>query len=140
MKVKTNRKVRQVNDVRISGAYLAEDGGDEITAYAEEGCAVSVGFPWDRDYSDDEDARPEPTNPEAWCNGAGVTVEDDEVRVWISTGDPRGAFQMTARRTPDGVIVLHLPHPGEGLPHEDTVEIHPGTLAVKRSIPEGQEV
>jgi hypothetical protein len=127
-------------DVRIVGAYLMEDGGDEITAYGEDEGRVSVGFPWDRDYSDDEDSRPEPTNPEAWCNAAGVEVAGDEVRVWISTGDPRGAFQMTARRMDDGTIILHMPYPGEGMPHEETVEIHPGTLAVKRSIPEGAEV
>lgn len=125
--------------VKIDGAYLAEHSGDEVSAYGEDDEGrVSVVFP---DYYGDEDEpKPRPTSPEAWCNSAGVDVDGDEVRVWISTGDPRGAFQMTARRTPDGVIVLHLPHPGEGLPHEDTVEIHPGTLAVKRSIPEGQEV
>lgn len=124
-------------DVRITGAYLTEDMGDEITAWAEDEGRVSVGFPWDADYSDrDEDDRPDESSPEMWCNAAGVDVTSDEVRLWISTGDPRGAFQITARRMDDGTILLHLPTPGEGLAHEETVELHPGTLAIKRTMPE----
>lgn len=128
-----------MNDIRISGAYLSEDNGDEITAYADDGeCRVSVGFPWDADYSDmGEDERPDEKSPEMWCNHAGVEVADDEIRLWISTGDPRGAFQITARRMDDGTILLHLPTPGEGLAHEETVALHPGTLAIKRSMPAG---
>jgi len=125
--------------VKIDGAYLAEHSGDEVNAYGEDDWGrVSVVFP--DQYGDEDAPKPRPTSPEAWCNAAGVEVTEDEVRVWISTGDPRGAFQMTAWRMEDGTIILGMPHPGESLPHEDTVEIRPGTLAVKRSIPEGVEV
>lgn len=70
--------------------------------------------------------------PLTWLNSARVHTDpsDDAVHCVVSVGDPRGGFCFTVRRTPDGRIVLHLPHPGEGMPHMETREIHPGTLQV----------
>lgn len=111
--------VRLTLDDPYERAYMdAEDQGvDDPEAYVEENV--------------DKDA------PEAWCNAAGVIVDDDSVQVWISTGDPRGAFTMTIRRHPNGALYMSLPYPGEGLPHEETVRINDGLLAIKRTMPEG---
>lgn len=94
---------------------------------------VSIVFPEDYGWEDDEDARPDPASPDAWCNSAGIDVRDNEVQVWISTGDPRGAFCMTIRKLDTGEMIMHLPYPGEGLPHEETEEIRPGTLIISRT-------
>lgn len=71
--------------------------------------------------------------PLGWVNSARVIVspEDDQVSVTISTGDPRGAFVMTVRRTGDGRLLLHVPHEGMSLPHEDIHEIRTGTFEVR---------
>ena len=129
--------------VRIVGAYLTEDMGEEITAWCEDEGRVSIGFPWDAGYDDEEynedeqGPRPPLRSPERWCNAAGVSVDGEEVNLWISTGDPRGAFQITARRLDDGTILLHLPYPEGGTLHEEVIELHPGTLAIKRTLPKG---
>lgn len=77
----------------------------------------------------------EPSGPGTIANGAGVRVSDGpggpEVSVWLSVGDPRGAFCMTLRRISDGSLILHLPHPGETMAHVETEELHPGTLRLK---------
>lgn len=67
-----------------------------------------------------------------WLNSARVTVspENDEVTCVVSVGDPRGGFVFTVRRNSDGEILLHTPHPGEGLPHMRLKELHPGTYIV----------
>lgn len=72
--------------------------------------------------------------PFAWCNSASITLDPDDnaVHVSISVGDPRGAFVMTVRQLSDGSLVLHHPHPSDGMAHLDTTELHPGTLAIKR--------
>ena len=75
------------------------------------------------------------TNPEVWVNSAGVRITDDGVQVWVSTGDPRGAFQMEIRRVRDGRIYLHVPHADASLLHEDLTPLHAGTFALTRSIP-----
>lgn len=70
--------------------------------------------------------------PLSWLNSARITTnaDEDSVSCLVSVGDPRGAFCMTVRRLPDGRIVLHLPHPGEGMPHLTTQQLHEGTLVV----------
>ena len=73
------------------------------------------------------------THPVQWCNNVGVDVTDESVRVWISTGDPRGAFVMTMRKMDDGRIILYTPHDGDVTPHEETRQIHPGALVITRS-------
>lgn len=71
--------------------------------------------------------------PLTWLNSARITTdpEDDAVHCVVSVGDPRGGFCFTVRRTPKGVLLIHMPTPGERLPHMDTEEHHPGTLIVK---------
>ena len=68
-----------------------------------------------------------------WLNSAQVVVDPDhdEVRLSVSVGDPRGAFVFTVRRVADGRLIIHTPHPGEGMPHCETEQLHPGTLQVK---------
>ena len=75
---------------------------------------------------------PQEPGPLTWLNSARITTDpdDDAVHCLVSVGDPRGAFCFTVRRLPDGGMVLHLPHPGEGMAHESTREVHPGTLEV----------
>lgn len=67
---------------------------------------------------------------EAVVNSAAIDWTGDDMTVTISTGDPRGAFAMTVRRLNDGTRILHLPHPGESMPHEQLTEIHPGTYRI----------
>jgi hypothetical protein len=98
---------------------------------ASEDADVSVVFP--EDFGDEDEPKPDPRSPEAWCNAAGVRVMDDSVQVWISTGDPRGAFVMEIRSGIDGELFIHMPHPGEGFAHEETEELRPGTLLISRT-------
>lgn len=92
----------------------------------------------DQDELIDDDEADERTTAEpgpfAWCNSASITLDPDDnaVHVSISVGDPRGAFVMTVRQLSDGSLVLHHPHPSDGMAHMDTAELHPGTLAIKR--------
>lgn len=65
-------------------------------------------------------------------NGAGVIVREDahrsEVQVWISVGDPRGAFCMTLELVNvgdhKGELRLSVPQPGEGMGHMDLTELN----------------
>lgn len=77
-------------------------------------------------YRDDE------SGPLSWLNSARVMLDPDEdsVTFCASTGDPRGCFTFTLRRKPDGGLIIHMPTPGEGMAHEETRELHPGTLEV----------
>lgn len=74
--------------------------------------------------------------PLTWANNAGIRLDDDEdsVTVSISVGDPRGAFTFTVRRVPEGeyagMLMMHLPHEGEPMPHAKITEIHPGTFVI----------
>lgn len=80
----------------------------------------------------------------SWCNSAGIRTEetDDAITLSLSTGDPRGAFTITVRRVPDdadsplaGRLLLHLPHPGEPMPHDVLHPLHPGTFVIGRPAP-----
>lgn len=123
-------------------AYI--DG--EETLIEDDAADVSVQFddPYERAYRDAEDQQADDPDafveenvdkqaPEAWCNGAGVSVSDDQVRVWISTGDPRGAFSLLAYRAANGEIRLEVPHEGMGLAHEDLEQVNDGLLVIKRT-------
>lgn len=80
---------------------------------------------------DDHGARPanvEHVDPLA--NSAAIDWMGDDLTVTISTGDPRGAFVMTLRRLDDGTRLLHVPHPSNGLLHEELTELHPGTYKI----------
>lgn len=67
-----------------------------------------------------------------WLNSARITTDpkDDAVHCLVSVGDPRGAFCFTVRRMPDGKIIINTPYPGEGMAHQETKELNPGTLVV----------
>lgn len=82
-------------------------------------------------YRDDE------SGPLSWLNSARVVLDpkEDSVTFCASIGDPRGAFTFTLRRKPDGGLIIHMPHPGEGMAHEETRELHPGTLEVGQWVP-----
>jgi len=77
--------------------------------------------------------------PLSWVNSATVDTDgkDDSVTVSVSVGDPRGAFCFTVRRVPDhaegdlaGRLLLHVPYPGEPLPHQQLTAHHPGTYLI----------
>lgn len=120
--------------------------GDEETLVEDTVTDVSVQFddPYERAYVEAQDEgaedpeafveeRVDEQTPEAWCNAAGVSVGDDQVRLWISTGDPRGAFSLLAYRTKDGEIRLEVPHEGMGFAHEDLEQVNDGLLVIKRT-------
>ncbi|MCM3883145.1 hypothetical protein [Frankia sp. R82] len=80
----------------------------------------------------------------SWCNSAGIRSNetDDAITLSLSTGDPRGAFTLTIRRVPDdadsplaGRLLLHLPYPGEPMPHDALHPLHPGTFVIGRPAP-----
>lgn len=79
-----------------------------------------------------ENGEPQEPGPLTWLNSARITTDpaEDAIHCLVSIGDPRGAFCFTVKRCPDGRIVLHLPDPGDTMPHEQTERIHPGTLQV----------
>lgn len=117
--------------------YVLQDSADQVEVLCEDtDGSVRVEFdnPEER-YAEDPEALAniDQTAVESWANGAGVIVDGNQVQVWVSTGDPRGAFTMTLRRLDNGEIIIHLPYEGEGLPHEETRQISPGTLVIKRT-------
>jgi len=63
-------------------------------------------------------------------NSAHIHMNENgsEMRVGISVGDPRGAFVWTVRRWNGDGLLIHGPHPSEGLPHMATKQVRPGTL------------
>ncbi len=75
--------------------------------------------------------------PLAWINSARITTDpsDDAVHCVVSIDDPRGGFCFTVRRLPNGRMVIHMPHPSEGMPHIETRELHPGTLELGSWVP-----
>ncbi len=107
---------------------------DELVCWAYEPPADALPGP---DFGDG------PHDPEriplSWCNAAGISVDPcaDSVTVSLSVGDPRGAFTFTLSRIADdapgdlaGRIVLHVPYPGEPLPHMPLAAVRPGTYLV----------
>lgn len=127
--------------VYIDGETVEESIGEDVET-------VSVEFDWDgsaeceRDDCREEGEHVEECDyagqrfaqgAEAFVNGAGVRVGDDEVRVWISTGDPRGGFSMSVRRLADGRLVLHVPYAGMGWSHEDLYPLSEGTFQIREA-------
>lgn len=86
--------------------YLPDEEGRESLEFTNEYAAN--GYP-QRD-----------ADPLGWFTRAGVEVnpDEDEVNFYISTGEPRGAITITARRLPDGRIIISGPDE-TGQPHED---------------------
>ena len=99
---------------------------DEAAGYAEAECTVRI--------SNDaaENGYDQEPGPLTWLNSARITTDpnDDAVHCLVSVGDPRGAFCFTVRRLQDGRLMIHMPYPGESMPHEATKQIHDGTLEV----------
>ena len=79
------------------------------------------------DYGDDDLAM-----PLGWLNSASIVTaaNDDAVRFFVSGGDPRGAFQFTVRRMPDGDLLIQTPTTGDSFLHRPLRELFPGTLQV----------
>ena len=97
--------------------------------FSEEEQTVRIANPAKENGCADEENR----GPLSWLNSVRVTTDpkDDAVHCVVSVGDPRGGFCVTFRRRPDtGALLIHMPHPGEGIAHEQTKELHPGTLVV----------
>uniref|UniRef100_A0A6H2A5E0 Uncharacterized protein n=1 Tax=viral metagenome TaxID=1070528 RepID=A0A6H2A5E0_9ZZZZ len=90
---------------------------------------------------DAENGYNECSGPLSWLNSAAIHVssEEDAVSCYISVGDPRGAFTFTVRRTPDGELIIHMPHPDEGFAHMKTEFHHPGTLQVTGDFSDSEE-
>jgi hypothetical protein len=79
------------------------------------------------DFSDDDLAM-----PLGWLNSASIVTDadDDAVRFFVSVGDPRGAFQFTVRRMPDGELLIQTPTTDHPESHRPLRELFPGTLQV----------
>jgi len=79
------------------------------------------------DFSDDDRAM-----PLGWLNSASIVTDadDDAVRFFVSVGDPRGAFQFTVRRMPDGELLIQTPTTGDSFLHRPLRELFPGTLQI----------
>jgi len=101
------------------GLKAEVDTGDGTNSAGFENMAKGSGYPQE-------------PGPLDWLNGCRVVLdpEEDSVSCVVSVADPRGGFCFTVRRLPDGQIVLHLPHPGESMPHAETRQLHPGTLVI----------
>lgn len=111
--------------------------GEDLTEYIEDDHAdINLTFPWDTDWETEEEEGghiPDEQSPLRWCNGAGIISDNDSVRVWISTGDPRGAFVMTIYRCKNGEMRIELPYEGMGLAHEEIEKINDGLLLISRT-------
>lgn len=70
--------------------------------------------------------------PLTWAKNITISLdeEDDRIELVISTGDPRGGWSFVLRRTPDGAVMMHLPHAEMGDPHEPIQELRPGTFVI----------
>lgn len=84
----------------------------------------------------------------AWINAAGIELktghQSTEITLFVSLGDPRGAFAMTIvqvdedatdpttgeRHEHAGRQFMHLPHPTDGMLHLPLVERSPGHYAI----------
>lgn len=72
------------------------------------------------------------TVPFTWAKNIAVSFDEDndEIELAIATGEPRGGWTFKLRRTPEGGVIMHLPHADMSSPHEPIRELHPGTFAI----------
>jgi len=72
------------------------------------------------------------TVPFTWAKNIAISFseDNDEIELAIATGEPRGGWTFKLRRTPDGRVLMHLPHADMAAPHEPIRELHPGTFAI----------
>jgi hypothetical protein len=70
--------------------------------------------------------------PLGWLNSASIVTDadDDAVRIFVSVGDPRGAFQFTVRRMPGGELLIQTPTTDHPESHRPLRELFPGTLQI----------
>ena len=70
--------------------------------------------------------------PLGWLNSASIVTDadDDAVRFFVSVDDPRGAFQFTVRRMPDGELLIQTPTTNTSGSHRPLRELFPGTLQI----------
>ena len=110
-------------------AYLQIERAENIDEYIEPGDEVTVRI----SNPQAENGYPQDPGPLTWLNSARITAspDDDAVYCIVSVGDPRGGFCFTVRRLSDGRLIVHVPHPGESLPHAATTQMHEGTLLVE---------
>lgn len=105
------------------GAYIEEDA-EEVTTWNEEEQSDITRV----DGHEEDCQEPEWRAEESIAmhfNAAGVRIREDEnrseVQVWISVGDPRGAFCMTLEFMTNGdhkgELRLSVPTPTDGLLH-----------------------
>ncbi len=115
--------------------FRDDNGEQDCPAYAPAG-------PVDADSSGSHD----PTRVAlSWCNNAAIRTDedDDAITLSLSVGDPRGAFTVTIRRVPDdadsplaGRLLLHMPYPGEPMPHDVLHPLlHPGAFVIGQPAP-----
>lgn len=133
--------------IETSDGFETDDGDADCAAHDPYGDPYNDDP--DDDTADDDPADDGPADgtgphsperiPLSWVNSAVIDTDekDDSVTVSISVGDPRGAFCFTVRRIPDGAdceiagrLVMHVPYPGEPLPHERLTEQRPGTYLI----------
>ncbi len=102
----------------------------------DEHAAVYDGYATVRVVNPAKETGEEGSGPLSWFNSARITTDpdDDAVHCVVSVGDPRGGFCFTVCRKPDGTLLIHTPYPGEGMAHEETHELHPGTLVVGHKV------
>jgi hypothetical protein len=92
-------------------------------------------------YLDDEDSRTcrdvEPLQlhtpveaPLSWLNSAAINPDPDDnsISLLVSIGDPRGAFCMYLRKTPDGQIIMDVPHPDQNNLHMPLTPVYKDAL------------
>lgn len=129
-----------VDDERMRPKFRCARRREDLPDVDEPG-AVAGSECLDRELADDGSYPPHEAegSPLSWVNHAAITLseEEDSVTVSISVGDPRGAFAFTIRRMPDreeavypGRLLMHLPYPGEPMPHEDLEHIQHGTYLI----------
>ncbi|MFI9389214.1 hypothetical protein [Kutzneria sp. NPDC052558] len=122
------------NDASHRCVLCGEDLLETVDGYASD----TTGLDCPAADGDDQAHQPERV-PLSWANSAAILANDeqDSLTLSVSVGDPRGAFCFTVRRIPDdaegdlaGRLVIHMPYPGETLPHREITELHPGTFVV----------
>lgn len=72
----------------------------------------------------------------SWLNSARFAVEDDEVTLRVSVGDPRGALVFRVYRDRDDHIRVHFPHPSDPLPHIRLKQVSSGSYVAEGKYPD----
>lgn len=132
--------VQELEQIRVG---LNEDGdmssikcihcGEELNEDTPSGTPLETLMDGTTECDDNDDGLHEPvTVPFTWAKNIAVSFDEDndEIELAIATGEPRGGWTFKLRRTPDGVVLMHLPYADMSAPHEPIRELHPGTFAI----------